>query len=181
VAESWRLLASRRLVDDRWLKLDAETLETTRGTVLDPWYLVRGLPWSCAVATVPDGRLVLVEQYRRGVDAWVLEIPAGVIDAGEDPAATAARELEEESGHRAITPAVHLGSWFPEPAHSTTRAHGYFMRADGAAAELRQDAGEDIRVVLLPLPEVDAAIASGRFCHGVQIGFLLRARALGLL
>src|SRR4051812_39700268 len=93
----WRLLSTRPGGDDRWLVLDAERVETSRGMVLDPWYTMRGSPWACAVATVPDGRLVMVEQYRRGAHAWVLEIPAGVIDAGEDPAAAAVRELAEES------------------------------------------------------------------------------------
>ncbi|MBW8827601.1 MAG: NUDIX hydrolase [Acidobacteria bacterium] len=58
-----------------------------------------------AVAVVPllgDGRAVLVRQYRAAIDAVVLEIPAGLRDVpGEDPAATAQRELIEEVGYRA--------------------------------------------------------------------------------
>ena len=57
-----------------------------------------------AAAVVPidnDGNIILVEQYRCVEDGDVLEIPAGKLEAGEDPAICAARELEEETGYKA--------------------------------------------------------------------------------
>lgn len=53
------------------------------------------------IATTDDGKLILVEQYRRPVDARVIDWPAGLVgDDGEnDPAATARKELEEETGY----------------------------------------------------------------------------------
>jgi 8-oxo-dGTP pyrophosphatase MutT (NUDIX family) len=175
------LLGTRTVVDDRWLRLDAERLETGRGAILDPWYLQRSRAWACAVATVPDGRVVMVEQYRRGVDAWVLELPAGDIDAGEDPAVAAARELAEETGHRASAAPVALGAWFPEPAHSTARAHGFFVSAHADPVATSHDVGEDIVVRLLAPAEVEAAIDSGHLCHAAQIGFWYAARRRGLI
>ncbi|HEX2167841.1 MAG TPA: NUDIX hydrolase, partial [Longimicrobiales bacterium] len=47
-----------------------------------------------------DGRIVLVEQFRQGVQRVSLEFPAGVVEDGEDPVAAAVRELEEETGAR---------------------------------------------------------------------------------
>lgn len=59
-------------------------------------------PGAVAVVPVlPDGRIILVRQFRHPVGQILLEIPAGKLDAGEDPDDCALRELEEETGHRA--------------------------------------------------------------------------------
>lgn len=178
--EKWRVLSSRRVVDDRWLRLEAERVRLPTGVELEPWYLAHGHSWACAVATIPDGRIVMVEQYRRGVDAWVLELPAGNIDQGEDPAVAAARELVEETGHAAVGPATVLGAWWPEPAHNSARAYGFAIPAAAAAGQPRLDAGELAYVRLLTPAEVDQAITAGRFCHAAQIAFWLTARGRGL-
>src|SRR5207248_7861028 len=57
-----------------------------------------------AVAIVPrldDGTILMIRQYRQAVGESILEIPAGTLEDGEDPAACAQRELEEEIGYRA--------------------------------------------------------------------------------
>ena len=56
---------------------------------------------ACTVPVLPDGRILLIRQFRPAIDREALELPAGARDSsGEDPAVTAARELEEETGYR---------------------------------------------------------------------------------
>lgn len=56
---------------------------------------------ACTVPVLPDGRILLIRQFRPVIDRETLELPAGARDSsGEDPAVTAARELEEETGYR---------------------------------------------------------------------------------
>jgi len=55
----------------------------------------------CIAPVLPGGELLLVRQYRHAVGDWLVEIPAGRLEEGEDPLAAARRELEEETGHRA--------------------------------------------------------------------------------
>ena len=66
----WRLLSTRTVLEDRWLRIDAERLETDNGHIIDPWYIAHGQAWACAVALTPDRQVVMVEQYRRGVDRF---------------------------------------------------------------------------------------------------------------
>jgi len=68
------------------------------------------------VATDADGRILLVRQWRHPVDRALWEIPAGTLEPGEEPAVTAHRELEEETGHSA--------QWW-EPLGATPLAPGY--------------------------------------------------------
>jgi ADP-ribose pyrophosphatase len=55
----------------------------------------------CIAPVLPDGRLLLVRQYRHATGEWLVEIPAGRLEPREDPLDAARRELEEETGHRA--------------------------------------------------------------------------------
>lgn len=177
----WTVLARRTLVADRWLTLHADTVRTGDGAVLDPFYLVDERSWACAVPVLPDGRLVLVEQYRHGAGRVMLELPAGDLDAGEPPAAAAVRELAEETGYAATAEPVPLGVFFPEPARNRSRAHGYLVRVAATAGATALDPAEAIRVRTMTVAETFAAIADGRLAHGAQVGFLWQARGAGLI
>ena len=75
-------------------------------------------PGSAAVVAVTDeGRLLLVNQYREAIGSYVLEIPAGKLEAGEAPEICAARELEEETGKRARS-LEKLCEFFVTPGYS---------------------------------------------------------------
>ena len=80
-----------------------------------------------AVALVPmvdDDRVCLVENLRYAVGRTLLEVPAGTIDPGESPEATAARELREETGYDADR-IERVGGWWVSPGVLTERMHLY--------------------------------------------------------
>src|SRR5436853_4924804 len=79
-----------------------------RGTERD-FVVMQSPDWVNVVALTPDGRLVLVRQFRYGIDEFSLEIPGGVMEAGEDPVTAGLRELREETGFTGA-PAKLLGS-----------------------------------------------------------------------
>ena len=64
------------------------------------WECIRHPGGALAVPITPDGKLVLVNQYRFAVAGRLLEFPAGTVEVNEDPAETIRRELEEETGYR---------------------------------------------------------------------------------
>lgn len=170
----WQLLASETVVDSPWLRVYRERVRTGRGHVLDPFWRTAGKPWVCIVAITPDAQVVLVEQYRRGCDRVIRELPAGDIDAGEDPAAAAVRELQEETGYRALGPAVDLGVLWPEPARDSATAHGFLVRVTAAPARQELDEAEDIAVVLAPLAALRADPSAHGVMHAVHHAFLAK-------
>ncbi len=94
-----RETASRTVADVGFVRLDELTIEAPDGTTAVR-YAVR-LPGAVAVVPLDGEDVVLIEQYRAARGETLLEIPAGMLDvAGEDPVATAHRELEEEVGFR---------------------------------------------------------------------------------
>ena len=90
-----------------------------------------------AVTIVPlleeEGRrpeVVLVEQFRNSVEGYIHELPAGVLERGEDPALCAARELKEETGYSSSR-ITHLSTLLPIPGTSGHLMH--FFLAEGLA------------------------------------------------
>src|SRR6476619_2033559 len=78
-----------------------------------------------AVVMVPvdkEGNILLVRQWRRASNRILLELPAGTLEEGEEPAYTAGRELQEEIGFQAgkLTP---LGGFFSAPGFCTEYLH----------------------------------------------------------
>jgi len=171
----WQLLGSETLVDTPWFRLHRERVRTGRGHVLDPFWRVEAPSWVCVVALTPDDRVVLVEQYRRGVGRVVRELPAGNLDPDEDPAVCAARELAEETGYRVRSPLRPLGALSPEPARSSAIAHGFACTVEALPGADAQEASEDIATVLFPRQALLADPAGCGVVHAVHHAFLSKA------
>ncbi|MHC4862198.1 MAG: NUDIX domain-containing protein, partial [Planctomycetota bacterium] len=110
---SFELLGSERAYEGRRVSIRRDRLrgpdgrEYTREIVEHPGAAV-------VVPFLDDGRLLLVRQYRHPIERAILEAPAGTLEPGEDPAACASRELEEETGYRAGK-LERLGTVYPSP------------------------------------------------------------------
>ncbi|MSP21667.1 MAG: NUDIX hydrolase [Dehalococcoidia bacterium] len=112
------------------------------------------------VALDERGRWVLVRQYRHPAQRWLIEIPAGTIEAGESPEVAAARELREETGFAAAS-LERLGGTWMAPGFCTEYIT-YFLATGLSADPLPQDADEALSEPLyLTLDEMRSAVASG--------------------
>lgn len=171
----WTVLHRRTVIKDRWIGLHAEHVRTGSGAEIDPWYVVEAAHWVTMVPVLPDGRIILVEQYRHGAQRICRELPAGNIDPGEDPAAAAVRELTEETGYRAAADPIPLGTLWPEAARNRATSTGFLIHCHEQPGTQHLDASEDIGVVVLTAAEVFGP-GHGGILHGTQLAFLLLAR-----
>ena len=128
--------------------------------------------WVNVVAHTPDGQIVLVKQFRFGSNAMSLEIPGGVIEAGEDPVAAGIRELSEETGYGGGKVTL-LGSVNPNPAIQDNRCH--FVLVEGAVptSSLDWDDDEEIQVSTAPTAQVMAWARSGAITHSLTVAALM--------
>jgi 8-oxo-dGTP pyrophosphatase MutT (NUDIX family) len=124
--------------------------------------------WINVVPLLPDGRVVLVRQWRYGVAAETLEIPGGMVEPGEEPAAAAERELLEETGYRA-TRWTRLGELEPNPAFQTNRITTFLAEGLERVGEPEGDGDEEITLDTAPLAEIPALIAGGQIRHTLVV------------
>lgn len=152
-----RLLSSRRIFEGKILNLRVDEIEAAdghRGTreVIEHAGAV-------GVVVVHREEIVLVRQWRHACGEALLEIPAGKLSPGEDPAACAERELVEEVGLRPRS-LEHLATYHTTPGFTDERFHLYL--ADDLVEEAGQtDAGEVLEVERYPAPDVRTLLASG--------------------
>ncbi|MGB0560263.1 MAG: NUDIX hydrolase [Spirulinaceae cyanobacterium] len=113
------------------------------------WECIRHPGGALAVPITTDGELVLVRQYRFAVQGRLLEFPAGTVEPGEDPAATIAREIQEETGYRA-SQWRNLGQFPLAPGYSDEYIYAFLAQdLEKLAVPPSQDEDEDIEVVLM--------------------------------
>jgi 8-oxo-dGTP pyrophosphatase MutT (NUDIX family) len=124
--------------------------------------------WCNVIAETPEGELVMVWQYRFGTDALSLEIPGGVIDPGEAPAAAALRELREETGYEADSVEL-LSVVDPNPALQGNKCWSYVARGARLATTTSFDDLEECELALVAKEDVAAAIDGGQITHALVI------------
>jgi ADP-ribose pyrophosphatase len=168
----WERLSERTVATTRVLELrSAHFRHPRRGTERD-FVVVHAPDWVNVVALTPDGHLVLVRQFRYGSDDFSLEVPGGVIEAGEDPVAAGVRELTEETGYAGGAARL-LGSLHPNPAIQDNRCHVVLVEDVTRRAALAWDADEEIEIRTAPVEDVLAWARDGRITHSLSLCALL--------
>jgi len=116
---------------------------------------------AAVVPVLPEGDVLLVRQFRYPMQEYLLELPAGKIDAGEPPEETAARELAEEVGHKAGR-LTKIAECYSTPGFCDEKLHIY-LAEDLTPVQASGDDDEDLEVVRLTRAELLAHLEHGQF------------------
>src|SRR5713101_8278333 len=137
--------------------------------------IVEHVPGAAVVAVDADGQVLLVRQHRPAVDAHLLELPAGLVDPGEQPIDTARRELAEETGF-AADHVESLVSFYTSPGFSTELIH-IFVATDLHESPLEPDEDAEIELVRLPLEDAIHQVLEGEISDAKTVAGLLAYRS----
>jgi ADP-ribose diphosphatase len=118
-------------------------------------------PGGVAIVPVLDQSVILIRQFRIAIERGLLELPAGRLEPGEEPAQCAARELEEEIGYRAKE-LVPLASYFSSVGFADERMH-IFLALGLEKTNVKQEADERITEVLMPVEVIQEKLAAQEF------------------
>jgi ADP-ribose pyrophosphatase len=154
-----------------------EKLELPDGTIKDRETVVH--PGAAVFAPqLATGELMLAMQYRYPLQKTILEFPAGTLDLSEAPLDCAKREIQEEMGVEA-TDWISLGQLWPSPGICNEVQH-LFVARGLSPKKAEMDEEEQIEVVTMSIPQVEAAIQSGEIQDGKTLALFLRARLKGI-
>jgi ADP-ribose pyrophosphatase len=130
-----------------------------------------------SVTIVPldkDGNIWFVSQFRLGVEDQLLELPAGVLENGEDPKEGAMREIQEEIG-MACPELKYLGDFYLAPGYSSEHMYIY-LATDLYASALDPDSDEFLKVHKIAIPEALRMAENGEIKDSKTLASILLAR-----
>ncbi len=175
----WRVRSSALMIDSPFMRMRRDTIDLPDGTMISEYFVRESNGFVMIFAMTPEREVVLVRQYRYGIDEVGLEFPAGTIDPGEDPLACAKRELQEETGYRAQR-WEELLLVAAEPVRSNAVMHAYLAHDAVAVSNPSLDIGEILEVETVSIDDIPALLEQQRFgsvpCVAVGYAALARLR-----
>jgi len=177
MADRWPRIKGRRTQPlSPWMIIVEREVEFAPGQAADTYHAVAQADYVAILALTPDGRVPIVRQFRPALEQFTWELPAGMVDDGEDPAATCQRELLEETGYPALK--VHtLGVTAPCSGRLSNRLHSFFVEAGEPSPAFQPEAGLEVKLV--SLPELLSLVSAGDFVSQLHIGTLMQAALHG--
>ncbi|WP_339028248.1 NUDIX hydrolase [Bradyrhizobium symbiodeficiens] len=105
----------------------ARDVQFPAASSVETYYAIAEPGYVVVLAVTPDAHLLLVRQYRPAIERFSLELPAGMVDADEDPLETARRELLEETGYSVMS-IERIGEAATCSSRISNATHSFFVR-----------------------------------------------------
>lgn len=165
-AEIWERIESKEIADCRVFKVRENLMQN--GDKTSNFYVIENPDWVNIVALTTDYNVVLIEQFRQGIEEVILEIPGGMIDGDESPETAARRELLEETGYSAEE-FVFLGKSRPNPAIQNNWIYHFAAINAEKTEEVAFDEHESVITKLCPVMRIPNLIQTGEITHSLVL------------
>ncbi len=165
----WNRLDMQSVYENRLVRVRQDKYHFIPNGIVRDFTVLEFADWVNIIPVTNDGDIVMIRQWRHGVQRETLEIPGGLISPDDsDPAAAALREMQEETGYSSEK-VLHIGTVEPNPAIQTNKCHTYLATDAFLWGTQNLDPTEAIHVELIKKQEVYAMIRSGRITHGLVV------------
>jgi 8-oxo-dGTP pyrophosphatase MutT (NUDIX family) len=165
----WQKISSTPIGNFRIFTMRSDKKVSPRTGQEHDFVILDSVNWVNVIAITPDQQLVMIEQFRHGSNTVELEIPGGMMDAGEtSPVVAGVRELREETGYEGELPRV-LGRAFPNPATQSNTCFTVLVENCRCLHPVEFDHGEDLLTRLVPLADVPRLIGEGNITHTLVV------------
>lgn len=157
---TWQTTESKYLVNDRWLKLRADTCVTPEGKIIAPWYVLEYPEWVNCLVIDKDDTVVFLRHYRHGAQAYVQEIVSGMLDPEDvSPQATIARELKEEIGYEGGE-IYKTGVAYANPSSQNNKVYTFLAVGGACSGDTTEELGANFLIEKVPFKEFVAHISN---------------------
>ena len=144
--KKWQNTHSKILVEDRWIKLRADTCITPDGHTISPFYVLEYSDWANCFVIDDNNDVIMVKHYRHGVDEFVPELVSGGIEKDDlSPMEGMRRELAEEIGYTGGE-IYQTGVSYPNPSSQTNKLYSFISIGGSCSIEQKLEAGENLQI-----------------------------------
>lgn len=168
---SWKILNQQYLEKNTWVKLRKDSC-IVNGKTVDDYYVLEMQDVACVVAVTKDKKILLVKEYKHGVQKEILQLACGYIDNGEEPLQTAQRELLEETGYVSGR-WTFLGKCAGSPGRLNHYYHFFLAEECEKKKEQQLDDIETLRVLACSLEEVKEKMKKSDIDMTITTGLFL--------
>ena len=171
--EPWKVVSSTLDKFYRVFSLRTDRAVSPRTGKEHSFFILESFSWVNVIPVTPKNEIVMVRQYRHGIQDVTLEIPGGLVENHDNPQTAAVRELYEETGYRA-SEIISLGYVHPNPAIQNNRCYTFVAKNAVLAGRQEQDEKEDIEVLLKPADAIPGLIRDREITHALVLAAFYR-------
>lgn len=176
--KKWKTISSEYIhKHEPWGVFRKDHVQTSSGFDIPDYYVIEYPDWVNVLGITKNKEIVLIKQYRHAMGVIAFELPAGVIDEGEQPLAAAKREMLEETGYG-------KGTWQAwttlnaNPATHTNLAYSFIATDLEKVQEQDLESSEEIEVQLFTVNEVKELLIKDKMPQALQAAALWKYLAL---
>jgi 8-oxo-dGTP pyrophosphatase MutT (NUDIX family) len=167
--QTWKRVLSEEIADCRIFQLRRDVSVNADGSdEQHTFYCLECPDWVNIIPVTTDKKVLLIEQYRHGIEEVTLEIPGGMVDGDEDAESAAVRELLEETGY-APREVVALGKSRPNPAIQDNWVHHFLALDIEFKKEPEFDSTEHTVIRFVPLDDIPSLVQDEKITHSLVV------------
>ncbi|MCX7908072.1 MAG: NUDIX hydrolase [Ignavibacteria bacterium] len=171
--ENWKTIEIGEAIDLKIFSAKWVRRENPKTGNKSNFVILDSKDWVNIIPLTKDNKIVLVQQYRHGIDEITLEIPGGLIDQGETPLQAAKRECIEETGFYSEDNPIFLGKVRPNPAFLTNTCYTYLWKNVEKKFEPKFDQNEEVEIIIKDIKELYYMIRDGKIHHSIVLNAFL--------
>lgn len=160
------LVHDSQIVYEGYYNLKVDTLTLPGKKPIEYTVLLLAKEAAVILAITPQGKLVINREYRHPTERYLLGLPGGRVDPGENPLFTAKRELNEETGYTSEE-FIPLGSMYPLPAVCNQRIHYFLAKGATPTGKIEKEPYELIETLEMTQEELFQRIQQGEAVDGI--------------
>lgn len=170
----WKVLESEYLFTEPWLTIRRDKCELPNGRIMPAFYVQEYPTWVCAFALTKESKVVMIKQYRHGIQEISIEPPGGVVDKGEEPLTAIKREVMEETGYE-FESYEFLGRVCANPSTGDNYLHMFLATGGKKTGEQKLDDTEDVEVVLYAMDELKQLLKENKIVQSLHVSCIFYA------
>ena len=166
--KKWEKNSSKYLLENKIFKMREDLVTSPKLKSNHSVWVMEVPTWVNIIPLTTEGEVILVNQYRFGMEKTSLEIPGGMADDGEDPMEAAIRELKEETGYEGDK-VIEIGRVESNPAIMSNHTYTYLALNCERSGEQNLDGTEDIELKLKHINDIPDLIKNRRIEHALVV------------